>query len=191
MWRILFLLSTLLLGGCGGAPANPVPPPEPVERPQDVVWAWAPNGITVHLLASDELNMKDGQPHAISLCIYQMQTLDALTARAATREGLVELLQCRADPAESVKATHRYVQPGEEAHFSIDRAENARFIAVVAGYDHLNPQASFRTVAIPMHGEPHRRWYLQSYTTYSPGLLDATIHLDAEQVDLKGVERVF
>lgn len=143
----------------------------------------------VNLNASGDLNLTDGQPHAVSLCIYQMKTVEPLTARAATREGLIELLQCRADPAESVKATHRYVQPGEEAFFPLDRADGARFIAVVAGYDHLEPQASFRSAPIPMHGENSHTWYLMPHTVYSPGLMQADIRLDAAHIELKGNER--
>ena len=195
MRLLLPLVLAAALCACSGQqPPEPgtLPPPTPAETPEGVVWARAPEGIRISLTASADANLVNDDPHVVTICIYQAKTVEGLTARAATREGLIELLQCRPDFSESVKATQRYVQPGEEAIFTLERAEGARYLAVVAGFDHLDPAACYASTPIPIHTETTRPWYLfPKSTSYTAAPMDAVLHLDAGQVDLKGVERVF
>ena len=194
-WLALALVC-LLLGACAGKdnaageqPPPAPPPPQPAENPQDVVWAFAPKALHIAIQADAKANAVRELPHAVSLCIYQTASPAGLQAKAATKEGLAELLQCRSVPPDSVQADHYYVQPGATLTFTLDRAEGARYLAVVAGFDSLEPASCFAVQDMPIHTETFRTWTLLStYSTYSAASMNVDIRLQSSRILLKGWE---
>ncbi|MCD8350612.1 MAG: type VI secretion lipoprotein TssJ [Planctomycetaceae bacterium] len=84
--------------------------------------------------AADDLNRVDGEAHALVLVVYHLSDTAAFDGLAATEPGLRKLLAGeRFDPA--VKGVDRHwVQPGTANQLLLQRYEDGRFVAVVAGY---------------------------------------------------------
>jgi predicted component of type VI protein secretion system len=113
-----------------------VMPDGSASNPDNVRFAAVPGALALEFTASEALNMVDGQPHALTLVIYQLSDRVALDGLLATREGVAKLLAGeRFD--ESVKSARQLcIQPGMTNRLSMERAEGARHVALVAGYHH-------------------------------------------------------
>ncbi len=162
----LLLLSFLaVLPGC----AKKTPPPlqaggETMQSPKEAASTpagpmtegkvpargFCPKGIHIQYASTDDLNLYENNAHTVLLAVYQLSSLNAYNALAKTPEGLLRLLQAeRFDP--SVVGTDRFfVEPHEKKILAIDRAENAQYVAVVAGYYDLQPGQVDRVFEIPV-----------------------------------------
>ncbi len=136
---VLALLSLLLfvLAGCASAPTEPMP-------------TYMRNAVNLTITASEQVNLYDGLPHATVLCIYQLSDPNVYQQMVEEVGGVDKLLGCENfDP--SVKSRRRIViQPGDRKVLTMDRAEGARYLAVVAGYYKRKPGSFSRLVPFPV-----------------------------------------
>ena len=187
------LLACLALAhGCGGSPPPPgaVPPPAPAESTDKVAWAFEAGAIRLAIDADSKLNAVGGVPHALSLCVIQAASPDKLAAQGATKEGLRKLLECKANPPDSISAVQFYIQPGERKVVPLDRSEGARYIAIVAGYDALNPKQCFRTVQMPVHTDSHHKFLLfGKVMDYTAAKMNLNVYLGQDSLDCASGEQ--
>ena len=187
------LLACLALAhGCGGSPPPPgaVPPPAPAESTDKVAWAFEAGAIRLAIDADSNLNAVGGVPHALSLCIIQAPSQDKLAAQGATQEGLRALLECKANPPDSISAVQFYIQPGERKVVPLDRSEGARYIAIAAGYDALNPKQCFRTVQMPVHTDSHHKFLLfGKVMDYTAAKMNLNVYLGQDSLDCASGEQ--
>ncbi|MDR1934306.1 MAG: type VI secretion lipoprotein TssJ [Candidatus Accumulibacter sp.] len=186
------LSCSCLLAACGGGagPRPPVvPPPAPVEDPARVSWAATPRGITLNIQTSSDLNEMEGVPLGLSLCVYQVDEINRFTALAQTAAGLDTLQACSVETIGAASARRFWLQPGQRLETDIDRAANAKNLALVAGYAHLKPELSVATFAFLLHSE--KEGYIPFFrkTLYSVAHMDIVINLTAQAVSVNGVER--
>jgi type VI secretion system VasD/TssJ family lipoprotein len=181
----------LLLAACGGkdAVAPPMPKPAPVEDPSRVVWNAEPGGVRLSIETTPDLNVQDGVPLALSLCVFQLDKTDKFDDLAQTPEGLDKLQACTVDAAGAASAKRYWLQPGQKLTEDIDRAEGARTMAVAAGYAHLDPKLSRARFRYLMHTD--KDGYIPGFrkTVYSAVPMTIVIRLTASQVSINGVER--
>ena len=178
-------------GGCSSPPPEgAVPPPQPAESPEKVAWSFEAGAIRLAIDADSKLNAVDGVPHAISLCIIQAPSQDKLAAQGATKDGLRQLLQCKASPPDSISAVQFYIQPGERKVVPLDRSEGARYIAIAAGYDALNPAQCFRTVQMPVHTDSHHKFLLfGKVMDYTAAKMNLNVNLGQDSLDCASGEQ--
>lgn len=191
---ILLLCSMLLFTACGkkeAAPPGTMPPPAPAENPKDVTFSFQKNAISLTIIASSNLNAVHGVPHTVSICLYQTENPDLIKAKAETEEGLRELLACKSNPPERLQAQQLYIQPNTTTETALDRAENAKYLAVVAGFNVLNSKQCFNIIPIPLSTEKANPWKILSQKkVYNVADMEARIDLSSESVYLQGIERV-
>lgn len=186
---VLAAVCCLLLQSCGGAaPATQPPPPSPVENPGDVAWPMEPGGLRCRLEASPDLNRDKETALGLTLCVYQLKEYDAFSNKAATPEGLDELLQCRADAAQAQSARLFQLQPGATQDVVMDRAEHARYLGVVAGYTHLRPDQCAALLPFPLH--TGTEGVIFRSTVYSAAPVQVLIRLGESSLSVTGAERV-
>jgi type VI secretion system VasD/TssJ family lipoprotein len=155
------LLTCLLLAmsGCGGSPPDPK-----LATPQ---WTYDPGGVKLRYKADARLNEYDGQGHTVSLCIYQLTQPNSFNNLVKTQDGLLKLLECKSFDQTVVYYEHVFVEPGQDQMRVMDRAENATYLAVVAGYNELNPQLSTRLFKYPVDEET--KGFFTTTVTRKPG----------------------
>lgn len=90
--------------------------------------------IHLNLTADSRLNLYQGSPHALVLCLYQLRDPNAFNQLVDEKDGLLKLLDCsRFDPSVA-NAKRLVIQPGQVEKQDIDRAEGAKYVAMAAGY---------------------------------------------------------
>jgi type VI secretion system VasD/TssJ family lipoprotein len=134
-------------------------------------WRYEKDAIRLHLVSDRNLNLFGGIPHTLLLCVYHLRDPNAFNQAMDEKDGLVKLLECvRFDP--SVTYTKRIiVQPGQEVTESLDRAEGARYVGLVAGYSQLQKERVARFYEIPVGG-----------LSKSPQRLDIDLYLGPQEL---------
>jgi type VI secretion system VasD/TssJ family lipoprotein len=118
--KVLLLLVLCAFCSCAGPGAE--------------TYKYAERAIGVSLKADPKLNLYQGSPHTLVVCLYQLSDPNAFKQLADEKGGVQKLYECsRFDP--SVAYVKRVVvQPGQEIQEIVDRAEGARYMGVAAGY---------------------------------------------------------
>jgi len=149
--------------------------------PQTVKWGYEKDAIELHLKSDKQLNYKDKKAHALVVCVYQLMNPNAFSQLAGSRNGLSSLLECGVfDPASVAVSKQIVVTPGKDVDVKLDRAEGARYVAVVAGYYSIEKDNITRLYSIPEITE--RSGFLWANKTTRPGRLDVRLILAPRQI---------
>lgn len=142
--RIVSTLATmaflLLLSSCS---SKNVPPPTPQ-------WVYEKDAITLRFKADQILNMYEGDPHTLMLCIYQLTNDKMLNQLATNEDGIYQLLDCEPFDSSVKNAKRLIIQPNQDLTFIMDRLAGTRKIGFVAGYSQLQKERIVRTLDIPV-----------------------------------------
>lgn len=170
---VVLIVSFLSFVSCSSKP-----PPKPT-RP-----GYSENAVVFHLDADPMLNLYEGQPHTLLLCIYQLQDPNAFNQYREDYSGISKLLEgTRFDP--SVAASKRiFVQPGEHQGLVLDRAEGARYVGVVAGYYNMQKDQTSRLFKVPLVEE--KKGWIRRKTTIRFDTLEVSLKLGAESLHEQG-----
>jgi len=161
-----------LVFSCASKPSVVLPPE----------WGYEKGAIRLHLKADPQLNLYSGSPHTLLLCIYHLRDPNAFNQSADEKDGLSKLLECsRFDP--TVTYTKRLVvQPGQEVNESLDRAEGAKYVGLVAGYYQLQKERTVRFFQIPVLQEKKGNTIVSK-----PGILQIDLLLGPQEMqEVKG-----
>jgi predicted component of type VI protein secretion system len=190
----LFLLLILCLTACHGyPPPGKKAPPKPWETPQNaaspdqVKWSYLPGGLTMNLKADKNLNLFEGFSHNILLCTYQMTAPAAFQELAANIGGIRKLLECARFDQTVVHVERRFISPGQESTFVLDRAEGGQHVGLVAGYNDLQPGLVTTMYSFPVTTNKDG-WWPWSSDVYNPGTLTMDILLGPNSIQRMGVE---
>ena len=134
------LSTAALLFSCSSAP--------PVQQPPE--WGYERDAISLRFTGDPQLNLFQKRAHSLIVCLYQLRDLNGFSQLSDERDGLSKLLDCgRFDP--SVTYAKRLVlQPNQKSAQSLDRAEGAKYLGLVAGYYTLQTESSIRSYPIPL-----------------------------------------
>ena len=132
------LLLVLLVWSCA---SKQLPAPQ-LEYEEDA--------ITIHVKADPQLNLSDGKPHTLLVCVYQLKDPNAFNQLTGDQEGLYRLLECGLFDASAVGAKKFIIQPGQNTTFNLDRAQGATYVGVAAGYYLIERERIVRLYEIPV-----------------------------------------
>lgn len=134
-------------------------------------WKYQKDAIRLHVVSDPNLNLFGGTPHTLLLCMYHLRDPNAFNQALDDKDGLVKLLECsRFDPSVTY-AKKVVVQPRQEVTESLDRAEGARYVAIVAGYSQLQKERVTRFYEIPVGA-----------VSKSPQTLEIELHLGPQEI---------
>lgn len=153
------------------------PPPVPQ-------WQYEPEAVHLRIDADANLNLHEGKPHTLMICIYQLRRKTGFNSLAEEIEGRYKLLECQ--PFDNTVATTKrlIIHPGDNLNLLMDRLEGARHLAIVAGYYLLQKKRIIRMVDFPVVTEEHG--FMGSKTTSRVGKLNLEITFGDQQI--KGIE---
>lgn len=165
---VSLLLAPFILS-CASAPVEPVK------------YGYEKDAIELHLKADKQLNYKDKKAHALVICVYQLMNPNAFNQLAGSRNGLYSLLECSVfDPAGVAVSRQIVVSPGKDMDVKLDRAEGARYVALVAGYYTIEKEKITRLYQIPEITERSGFLWLKKNTR--PDKLDISLILAPRQL---------
>ena len=173
MFKAFLYIAALLVGGLISASCGNGQPVKIVPEDSDINWAAETGGIVLKFSASNDLNLDQGRPSSLSVCVYQLsdsrvfeqlrqqgQTgLDALAAcdqsggQEACRgpEGLAALAACKKFGDTVLAFDRLFLEPGQkQPELFLDRREGARFVGVAAGYYNLESNRCVRLFPVPI-----------------------------------------
>ena len=104
-------------------------------NPNQVKFAAAPGALGLRITASPRLNAVENTPTALVLVVYHLSDRSALDVLAATETGMRRLLRGELFDASVKSARQLFIQPGMTAELALERPEDGRYVAVVAGYN--------------------------------------------------------
>lgn len=143
---MLTVLLICFLTGCGGQAAKqPLTPPD-----SDVPWSYAQDGVVLQLSAVSNLNEHEGEASSLMLCVYQLSARQGFDMRLLEQAGFTELLACKRFDDSVVTAQRLFSDPQQEQTLFLDRQEQVRWLAVLAGYYHGTPAHSALIVPVPV-----------------------------------------
>ena len=151
---------------------------QPVSPPSQ--WRYEKGAVRVHLKADPQLNLYQGNPHTLLLCIYQLRDPNAFNQLTQDENGLYKLLECDSFDSTVANSKRLIVNPGEELTTELDRAEGARYVAVVAGYYTVESKGMIRLYDIPWYVE--KTGFLGQTKVAKPGPLDIDLFLGPQQI---------
>jgi type VI secretion system VasD/TssJ family lipoprotein len=153
--------------------AKKPPPPE---------WPPGPEEITMELRNDGQLNLVDGMPHTLLLCVYQLNNQNSFNQLSADLEGLRTLLECNLFDGSVASSKKIIAYPGQNQTFVLDRAEGAKYVAVVAGYYQLEKERVVRMFDIPTVIE--KKGIIKRTVTHKAAPLSLVIHLGSMQLHM-------
>jgi type VI secretion system VasD/TssJ family lipoprotein len=162
------LLVSILLAACA---AKQLPPPQ---------WTYEKDAIRMHVKADKKLNLDDGKAHTLLLCAYQLSDPNTFNQLANDQDGLYRLLECGLFGNGASAAKRMIIQPGQDINMTLDRAEGARYVALVAGYYILEKERMVKLVDIPEYVE--KKGFISKTKTRKPAALNIDLMLGPQQI---------
>lgn len=132
--------------GCRHKPA-PVPPPQPILGPAERTFERDAVHLSLH--ADPNLNFYQEEPHTLHVCVYQLQNPNTFNQLASNEQGISQLLECTLFDSSVVGSKTLTVSPGQNLELTLDRAEEAAYVALVTGYYHIRENQVVRLFTIP------------------------------------------
>ena len=171
-----FLLCLLsLMVACASKPAV-LPTPQ---------WSYEKDAIRLLMKSDPKLNLFEDSPHALLLCVYQLADPNAFNQLKEEKEGMAKLLECGRFDASVASSKRLVIQPGKDSTLLLDRAENAKYVGIAAGYYILQKDRVVRLQQIPVQVDV-KGWISKTRTT-KPGMFDMELYLGPQEIlGLKG-----
>ena len=167
--KALFLV--MIISMVYACASQPLPPPQ---------WQYEKEAIKLHFKADAELNLEEGTPHTLLVCVYQLKDPNAFNQLAEDNDGLYKLLDCELFDAAVATSKKLIVRPGQDKTFVFDRAEGAKYVAVVAGYYVLHKDRMIRLFDIPVITE--KKGFFSRKKIQKPGPLNIELTLGPRQI---------
>ena len=168
-FKQLFLV--LVFFSCYACASSPLPPPE---------WTFEKGAVNLHIFADSQLNLNEGTPHTLLLCVYQLKDPNEFNHLAGYREGLYQLLECGHYDSSVAMASKLIIHPGQDRHFVFDRAQGAKYLTVVAGYYTIQKEYITRLTEMPVRIE--RSGFLWLKKTQKPDISNIELTLGPKQI---------
>ncbi len=147
-----------------------------------VEWKYQEDAVDINFKVDPKLNTYNGIPHTLYTVVYQLKDPNAYNQLIEDEQGLYKLLEGKVFDASVASSKTLIVNPGQDVAFTFNRAENAKYIAIVAGYSTMHKDIMARLFEIPVHKG------VVSFVTRKakPGKLKINLELGPQQ--LKHVE---
>ncbi len=168
-------LALLLVCACA---SQPLPPPD---------WTYEKDAIEVNFKAGHNLNFDQGVPHTLLICLYQLKDPNAFNQLSEDQDGIYKLLECGLFDSAVATAKRIIVHPGQNINVKLDRAQGAKYVAVVAGYYVLEKSRMIRLYDIPVIVQ--KKGLIKRTKIAIPGKMELDLELGPSQIKLAETDK--
>lgn len=158
---VVWFFSFFIIGGCTAKVIQPE-------------WKFEKEAIRVHIKADHRLNLFNRKAHTLYVCFFQLSELNAFDQLTQDTPGIRKLLECKLFDDSVAAVNSKVIHAGENITFILDRAERAKYFAIVTGYfDELDNARMVRRHKIQVVKRREKFWKRQ----YRCSPCDMTIEL--------------
>lgn len=169
------------MGGAGSVPTGSSQDEEVAKLGLTVSRAYTPGGIVINYSSDKLLNYYDEEAHALMLIVYQMENINAFNKLAKDSLGIQRLLAYESFDKSVTGLDRFFIEPGEKSQLVIDRAENTKWIGIVAGYYNIVPAQMVRTYEIPIMFQKEGVYGFRK-TTVKTTMLSVSLYLGSNSI---------
>ncbi len=135
---VLAVLSVFFLAACAATP--PLPPD----------YSYSKDAININIKADPRLNLNDGSAHTLLICVHQLSDPNAFNRLIGDTNGIYQFLSCSQFDSSVTHSKRIIVQPDQIATYTLDRAENTKYVAIGGGYYNVRKEDVIRLFEIPI-----------------------------------------
>lgn len=146
----------------------------------DLKWDFANDAVSLDIHAEADLNRVEGQAHTLVLGIYEASEATSFRKLAAAPEALLQSMATGSVGTGFTQVARYVVAPGQHSLLILDRAQNTRFVGIVAAYATGAETVPTRLYEVPVDVSKNG-WVRTTYTA-APGLLSVKLRLGAEGI---------
>lgn len=170
---MIFLLG--ILSGCGMFSTQSKE--EALEKMQ---WSYGSDDIQITVHPEPDLNWWGDQPHTLLMTVVQMEDLSAMEAYNSSSQIMSQLLLAETAPTGLLNLKRFFIEPGIKRGLQLARVDKSRYVAIVLGYQHLDPARSIRLYQIGADFD-RKGWVFRQYSA-KPEPLAIHLQLGAEGI---------
>jgi type VI secretion system VasD/TssJ family lipoprotein len=159
------VLTTTLLGGCAADPSAITTSEQAIAQ---VSAPFSQGAITLEVQTSPDLNALEGIANSCTLLVIQAQNASTLNKLLSSSVRLKSLFSAAGAQDEILKVDRYAAMPGQSTTLHIDRNENTRYVAIVAGYYPFPQKQHMVLVAVPVTTESQGWWHPTWKATLNP-----------------------
>lgn len=145
-------------------------------------WKFEKEALRIHIKADHNLNLYNKKTHTLYVCFYQLSELNAFDQLAQHDSGIRRLLEAKMFDPSVAAVSSKTILSGEHITLSLDRAERAEYLAIVAGYyAHLSDKRMVRRHKIQVL-KKRKSFFKRTYQCI-PCPLDIVLLLGSKQIE--------
>ncbi len=171
---LLAVLALTVMSGCSA-------------KVKQAEWKYEKEAIRIHIQADHKLNLYNHKAHTLYVCFYQLSELNAFDKLTQDEPGIRKLLESKLFDASVAAVNSKVIHAGENLTFFLDRAERAKYFAVVTGYfDKLDDTRMIRRHKIQTLKK--RESYWKSKYQCIPCTLEIDMALGPKQIEYSKIK---
>ena len=170
---LLLLTLGLMLSGCSGDQTKSVSAEQ--QAANQVTAPFAQGGITLSINAEPGLNAWNEIANSCTVLVIQAQKASSLNKILSNPAQLKSLFNGAGAEDDIMKVDRYAAMPGQKTTLHIDRSENTRQVAIVAGYYPFPKKQHMAMVSIPVTLTSTGWWTKKWTAELSPLVLDVTL----------------
>ncbi|ABM01889.1 hypothetical protein Ping_0014 [Psychromonas ingrahamii 37] len=117
-----------------------------------VAWTYDKDGIQVNFVARPELNIFGQRSHTLVVKIVQLSEVSGINTLFQTNEGIAAALTQETEMIPNAIFSESFVLgPKQNLMFRLARQENAKYIAIIAGFAELDRRQAVRIIPISVN----------------------------------------
>ena len=133
-------------------------------------WSRGEDAFEIRFTASSELNSYSQRAHTLSVKVIQLTEVSGLNSLLQSSEGIGQVLSQPLEMIPNAVFSQSYtLAPKQVVSYKFSREENAKYIAVVAGFAELNKSQAVRIIPISVKSIPQKpieaKWTLYDQVT--------------------------
>ncbi|NHB95742.1 type VI secretion lipoprotein TssJ [Photorhabdus stackebrandtii] len=168
----LILTVIFLISGCSDSISNNEKRLQAIAQAKPV---YASNAIRLKMTADAQLNVFNNIPNSCTILIAQAEKREQLDKLLANPVLLRNLFAGTGATEQILQLDNYVMMPGQSVSLHIDRAEQARYIALIAGYYPAPNNIHIRVLSLPLHLEQHGWWNKSWNAEFVPMNIELTL----------------
>ncbi|WP_118984884.1 type VI secretion lipoprotein TssJ [Photorhabdus sp. CRCIA-P01] len=170
--HFLILTMLLLTNGCSHSTSNDEKRLQAIEQAKPV---YASNAIHLRITAVPQLNVFNNISNSCTILIAQAEKREQLDKLLANPVLLRNLFAGTGATEHILQLDNYVMMPGQSVSLHIDRAEQARYIALIAGYYPAPDSPHTRVLSLPLRLEQHGWWNRSWSAEFVPMHINLTL----------------